>query len=403
MGSEGSRGLTVLAIAVLVLVCGPMPAASARPEPAGALRGFAGPGDFARRVSIGGGRSLYLECRGRGFPTVVFESGSGNAGDIWSFRPPGSRRTPVLPALSRFTRVCAYDRPGTTLQGGRLSRSDPVPLPRSLRAIVADLHALLAAARIPGPYVLVGHSMGGLLARFYASTYPRQVAGLVSVDAAHEILYDAYLTLLTPEQFLPYQAAGIEIGVAAATAEIRRVRAERPLRPMPLVVLEHSRDRGRFPNPLGYAAGYPVAALEHAFQASQDDLATLVPYAKHVLAVNSEHYIQLDQPGLVIRWVRRVVRELRPAAVRCRGGSTACRARVSLAGGASNKRVVIRLPDAHLRLVAVRASRRTLRGAYGLSGQSLRQGGSEYVFRLDAAQSIPRGSYLLLTFRSIGR
>jgi pimeloyl-ACP methyl ester carboxylesterase len=408
LAARPSASIPVALIAVFV-ACGVLFAvaaapvgASVRAQRAGAKAAAAARGHFARRVAIGGGRRLYLECRGRGSPTVVFESGSGNAADIWSSRKPGSRRPRVLPAVARFTRVCAYDRPGTSLQSGRPSRSDRVPLPRSARAVVADLHALLAAARVPCPYVLVGHSLGGLLARLYAGTYPRQVAGFVSVDAAHEIYYEALQALLTPEQLAPYRTPGLEIDPSATAAEMRRARVERPLRPMPMYVLEHSRDRGRFPNPLDYPPGYPVEALERAFQASQDDLATLLPYAQHVIAARSEHYIQLDQPRLVIRAVRRVVEALRPVAVRCRGGGSFCRARVSLARGASNKRVVIRLSDADLRLVSVRANRRFLRGAYGLAGQRLRRGGSEYVFRLNAAQTIPRGSYLTFTFRAIG-
>ena len=73
----------------------------------------AGHRDFAGLVEIDGGRRLYLECRGQGTPTVVLESGGGDAADIWDFRPPGFHGTPALPAAARYTRVCAYDRPGT--------------------------------------------------------------------------------------------------------------------------------------------------------------------------------------------------------------------------------------------------------------------------------------------------
>jgi hypothetical protein len=92
---------------------------------------------------------------------------------------------------------------------------------------------------------------------------------------------------------------------------MRRARTAHPLRQMPMVVLEHSRDRRRFPNPFGVPPGYPIAALERAFQASQDDLATLVPGAEHVIAKRSEHYIQLSQPDLVIRATRAVVDAVR--------------------------------------------------------------------------------------------
>jgi hypothetical protein len=91
---------------------------------------------------------------------------------------------------------------------------------------------------------------------------------------------------------------------------------------------------------------------------------------------------------------------VRPATVRCRGGGDSCRARVSLAGGASDKRVTIELSDTDLRLVSVRPNRPSLRGAYGLFGLGLRRGGSQYVLRLNAVESIPRGSELTFTFRA---
>jgi pimeloyl-ACP methyl ester carboxylesterase len=121
-------------------------------------------------VTLPDGRRIYLECRGSGSPTVILESGAGNGGDIWSFRLPGSHKPEVLPAVARFTRVCTYDRPGTTPQGGAPSRSDPVPLPRPLAANVTELHQLLRAAHIRPPFVIAGHSFGGMIMRLFAST-----------------------------------------------------------------------------------------------------------------------------------------------------------------------------------------------------------------------------------------
>ena len=143
---------------------------------------------------------MFLRCRGAGSPTVVLVSGYHVAANAWSLRPPGSKHTPVLPAVARSTRVCAYDRPGTIRDAGLVSRSDPVPMPRTAEDAVKELHALLRAARVPGPYVLAGHSLGGLIVRLYAGTYPRQVAGLVLIDAVSEKLEP----LLGPEQWATY-------------------------------------------------------------------------------------------------------------------------------------------------------------------------------------------------------
>ena len=94
----------------------------------------------------------------------------------------------------------------------------------------------------------VGHSMGGMAARLFASTYPDEVAGFVSVDAASESYYEAYEQLLRPEQ---YQSPMGEIDVLAAAARMNEARIAQPLHQMPMVVFEHSRDRARFPNPFG--------------------------------------------------------------------------------------------------------------------------------------------------------
>lgn len=85
----------------------------------------------------------------------------------------------VRPALARAGRVCSYDRAG-------LGWSDPSPRPRTSPAIAEELHALLGRAGVPPPYVLVGHSDGGLHVRLFAAKYPAEVAGVVLVDASHE-------------------------------------------------------------------------------------------------------------------------------------------------------------------------------------------------------------------------
>jgi pimeloyl-ACP methyl ester carboxylesterase len=283
-------------------------------------------GDFAGLVDIGG-RRLYLECRGTGSPTVVLEAGLGDRADVWSrdLHEPAGSRTMVFPAVAGFTRVCAYDRPGTTAdvdpdlspsaapEAFLPSRSDPVPMPRTARDVVADLHALLQAAALPGPYVLVGHSFGGLFVRLYASAYPDEVAGLVLVDATHEEVWVQFQAQMTPAQWAQFEQVQFadeppeaypdfeRMDSTASTAQMRQARIDAPLRPMPLAVLAHGRP---FDAPV---PDWPGEAMERIMLAMNTDLATLVPNARLSVASESGHYVHQDQPALVSEAIRQVV------------------------------------------------------------------------------------------------
>ncbi|MBL8555002.1 MAG: alpha/beta hydrolase [Phenylobacterium sp.] len=123
-------------------------------------------------VPLEDGRRINLRCVGRGSPTVILESGFSAYSRAW---------TKVQPALARTTRVCAYDRAGYGF-------SDPGPLPRDGAAIARDLDRALEAAKEEGPYVLVGHSAGGLYARLFAARRPGEVRGLVLLDPTVEAL-----------------------------------------------------------------------------------------------------------------------------------------------------------------------------------------------------------------------
>jgi len=276
----------------------------------------AGQGDFAGLVDIGGGRHMYLECRGQGSPTVVLLSGYGNHGGIWSLQLPEVPQPQVLPGVAAFTRVCAYDRPGTT--GADLadrSRSDPVPQPHAPEDVVADLQALLHAAAVPGPYVLAAHSLGGMYARLYAAAYPDEVAGMVLVDARQEHFQAEFTRVLPPALLAEAERLTLEVrdvypdfelvDGARIDALVRQARVERPLRPLPLAVLSRGRaDDVPVPD-------FPVEAWERAWRVMQDDLVTLVPAARQTIARQSGHYIQVDQPALVTEAIRQVVAGVR--------------------------------------------------------------------------------------------
>jgi Alpha/beta hydrolase family len=111
--------------------------------------------DFAKKIDTGGGRKMYLECRGSSPHSVVLVAGLKGSAEDWYITM--QSEPTVFAEVAKFTRVCAYDRPGTPV-GEKPSRSDPVPQPTTAGEAVADLHALLSAAGEAGPYVLVGHS-----------------------------------------------------------------------------------------------------------------------------------------------------------------------------------------------------------------------------------------------------
>lgn len=283
--------------------------------------------DFAGLVDIGGGRRIYLECSGTGSPTVVLVAGLKASAEDWQSDPPGAPS--VFSDVAKATRVCAYDRPGTPV-GEQPSRSDPRPQPTTAGDSVADLHALLAAAKLPAPYVLVGHSYGGLIAKLYARTYPQQTAGLVLVDALTEGLQDAE----TPQQWA-IQHVLLEGDIAESVAlypaleriepelSFEQLRAAPPLQPMPLAVL--SADRPWGPLVPGMIAdgilpanvppdfGYVTDAAQVK---AQRQLASLAPGSRHVTQTHSGHEVHREQPQLVTTTILDVVDAVRAGRTR---------------------------------------------------------------------------------------
>jgi pimeloyl-ACP methyl ester carboxylesterase len=243
-----------------------------------------------RRVDIGG-RALYLDCTGGGSPTVVLEGG---VSSDWAA---------VQPAVSGFARVCSYDRPDSPG-----SRSDPTPQ-RTAQEVVDDLRALLAAAGEPGPYVLVGHSLGGLYVQLFAYQHPNEVAGLVLVDPTPEE-FPARLAQMLESLGTPVPARPPETPPTVEEISIEQLRAARragTLRPIPLVVLSHGRADDLSQRP----PGWPLAEEEQVFRELHAELVRLVPNGRHIVAEGVGHDIHQEQPDLVNDAVHQVIAAVR--------------------------------------------------------------------------------------------
>ena len=294
-----------------------------------------------------GGFRMHIHCQGdpASGPAVVLDSAQAEPAQAWAS---------VQPAVAEFARVCSFDRAG-------LGWSESSPNPRTLTNYVEEQRTLLARAGVEPPYVLVGHSAGGLYARIYAHEYPDEVAGMVLVDAAHEDLdvrppeslnktnkrmmtlvgcaFPIFQTVssiglfaLFPDAVgrvwpspVPEGTRGAYQAMAAsdgswfgtmwkeATAMWGNLAAARAMQlsslgDMPLVVL--SRGLTQMSTGPGISAeaveGYRVANDE-----MQAELAALSTGGKHVIAEGCGHHIQVEQPQLVIDAIREVVEAVR--------------------------------------------------------------------------------------------
>jgi pimeloyl-ACP methyl ester carboxylesterase len=279
---------------------------------------------LAKQVDVGG-RMLYLTCSGAarpGRPTIILISGYHDSSDPWTQKDvlsllPQATGPSVLPGLARTERVCAYDRPGTVryIDGLPLTnRSTPVAQPRTVEELAAELKALLTAAQIPGPYVLVGHSLGGLIGLFYARTFAEDVRGIVFVDAFSPTirmkmgrLWPLYLSALNPSpEKQPIaslkQAMSETVEIDVSIGQVERAPS---LRAMPLAVLTKT-EPFRIP-PGSLPPGLTLSDLDNSYNDAQGYLVDLAPTTPHVFATGSEHYIQLSQPDLVINAARLVI------------------------------------------------------------------------------------------------
>jgi len=231
-----------------------------------------------RTVDVGGApiRVVCGGARAPGAPVVVLEAGAGNGAETWA---------KVQPDIASFARVCAYDRPA-------LVRNKPErPATPTPEAMVGTLDGVLTAAGEAPPYVLVGHSLGGMIVRMYASRFPERLAGMVLVDSSHEEQLRRFAEANPQQANAPPAATRGEAFDLPAMSDALRARAWRTN--APLVVLTHT--------------SQPGVRNDAIWLDLQRELATRSPNASHVVAEHSGHYIQNDEPALVIDAVRRIV------------------------------------------------------------------------------------------------
>jgi pimeloyl-ACP methyl ester carboxylesterase len=333
MTINNRAAFALLAILSGSLFGGIVPARSHDPTSSEPVKdgGLSGPVDAAERwVVLPDGRRIKIKCAGSGSPAVILQGGLG-----WLERPSWSK---VQPEVSRFARVCAYDPAGT-------GDSDPGPLPRDGAHLVTDLHTLLLAAGEKPPYVLVGHSRGGLLIRIYTAHFPGEIAGLVFVDPSVPGQFDllggrdtladgkAYFSKclagaksgqmqpggalfaechIYPESWpavlgLAQRPATWETNLSvyesfdADCAEIAAT--EHPPYTMPLIVLTASER-----NP-GLTKALSEGSQREWLNASQKRLASLSTRGEQRLVDQSSHYIQIDQPAAVVKAIKDVIGE----------------------------------------------------------------------------------------------
>jgi pimeloyl-ACP methyl ester carboxylesterase len=248
-----------------------------------------------QRIDLGGYKLNVAEA-GSGSPVIVFVAGMGEDLSTWHG---------VQPQVAQLSSTLSYDRAG-------LGKSDPSSAGKSVEHMTTELHTLLAAAKVPPPYVLVGHSLGGAIVQLFAFTYPDEIAGLVFVDPEDGRLLDRLQARMPAaqwdarqkmlDQMLSKANPAQKAEIAESRASGKALAKALPLPVVPTVLLT-----GTLKDP-----GFPGNPLEQDLKLElQKELLATMPKAHHVLVPNSRHYIQEDAPNLVFESIRDVVDQAR--------------------------------------------------------------------------------------------
>jgi pimeloyl-ACP methyl ester carboxylesterase len=230
-----------------------------------------------------GNLKVESKIEGTGNPPVILESGFTGGLFPWG---------PVQTEVAKQTLTLSYERAG-------LGRSDPGPEPRSAEQIARELHVLLKAKSIAPPYILVGHSAGGLFVRVFAHLYPREIAGLVLVDPATEEDYERIQHDKSVEDLQKMGMPSGAVGQWRALPEtIDQARHSWPLPKVPVVVFTSGK-------PLG---AWPLATADDMqnWLISHNELVARIPGAKHIVFSDADH-LSILKEGAVVQQITEMV------------------------------------------------------------------------------------------------